>query len=258
MQGLSISEVGSKLTEAGRLKIRPLCVYGSEKIPKEVVPSISVSRCIARAILTLALRKKTPPIYVAAGMRERCCPGGLAHFGFIEFDPGISYFVSTGSKGFRGGAAEFLRASPELVEENRKLTGRTTPLGKYLVIRPCADLVEEDPGVRSILCFGMAEQIRNMCSLVHFRSRDPFREVVVPQGASCASFVSYAAGMVENAPADAVFVGPCDPTGNSWFPPDHLSLAISLKMARRMSEDLDSSFIVKRSAVAYPKHRTTV
>jgi hypothetical protein len=258
MQGLSISEVGSKLTQAGRLKIRPLCVYGSEKIPEGVVPSTSISRCIARAILTLALREKTPPIYVAAGMRERCCPGGLAHFGFIEFDPGIKYFVSTGSKGFRRGAAEFLRASPELVEENQRLMGKITPLGKYVVIRPCADLVDEDPGVRSILCFGMAEQIRNMCSLVHFRSRDPFREVVVPQGASCASFVSYAAGMVEKAPADAVFVGPSDPTGNSWFPPDHLSLAIPLKMARRMSEDLDSSFIVKRSAVAYPKHRTTV
>jgi uncharacterized protein (DUF169 family) len=258
MQGLSISEIGSKLTQAGRLKIRPLCVYGSEKIPEGVVPSTSMSRCVARAILTLALRKKTPPIYVAAGMRERCCPGGLAHFGFIEFDPGINYFVSTGWKGFRGGAAEFLRASPELVEENRKLTGRISPLGKYTVIRPCADLVDEDPGVRSILCFGMAEQIRNMCSLVHFRSRDPFREVVVPQGASCASFVSYAAGMVENAPTDAVFVGVCDPTGNWWFPPDHLSLAIPLKMARRMSEDLESSFIVKRSAVAYPRHRTTV
>jgi uncharacterized protein (DUF169 family) len=258
MQGLSISEVGSKLSQAGRLKTRPLCVYGSEKIPEGAIPSTSTNRCVARAILTLALREKTSPIYVAAWMRERCCSGGLAHFGFIEFDPGVSYFVSTGSKAFRGGAAEFLRASPELVEENRKLMGRITPLGKYIVIRPCADLVGEDPGVRSILCFGMAEQIRNICSLVHFRSRDSFREVVVPQGASCASFVSYAAGMVENAPADAVFVGPCDPTGNSWFPPDHLSLAIPLKMARRMSEDLDSSFIVKRSAVAYPRHRTTV
>jgi hypothetical protein len=166
--------------------------------------------------------------------------------------------VSTGSRGFRRGSPEFLRASPELVEENRKLTGKITRLGKYVVIRPCADVVDEDPGVRSILCFGMAEQMRNMCSLVHFRSRNRFREVIVPQGASGASFVSYAAGMVENAPADAVFVGPCDPTGNFWFPPDHLSLAISLRMAMRMNEDLDSSFIVKRSAVAYPKHRTTV
>jgi hypothetical protein len=191
-------------------------------------------------------------------MREKCCAGGLAQFGFIEFSPGIKYFVSTGWKGFRNGAAEFLRASPELVEENRKLMGKITPPGEYLVIQPCADLVDEDPGVRSILCFGIAEQIRNMGSLVHFRSRDPFREVLVPQGASCASFVSYAARMVEKAPAEAVFLGPCDPTGNSWFLPDHLSLAIPIKIARRMSEDLESSFIVKRPTVAYPEHRTGI
>jgi hypothetical protein len=251
----SIGEIGRRLTQAGRLKIRPLCIYGSERITEGVVPSTSVSPCIARAILTVAIHGEKPPIYVSADMGERCCEGGLAHFGFKGFDPGIKYFVSTGWKGFRDGAAEFLRASPELVEENQRLMGKITPPGKYLVIRPCADLVDEDPGVRSVLCFGMAEQIRNMCSLVHFRSRDPFREVHVPQGASCASFVSYAAGMVEKAPSDAVFAGPCDPTGNSWFPPDHLSLAIPIGIARRMSEDLESSFITKRPAVAYPEHR---
>jgi hypothetical protein len=253
-----VSEIGNKLAQAGRLKIRPLCVYGADEIPAGVVPSASVSSCIARAILTLAVHEKTPPIYVAADMRERCCAGGLAQFGFTEFNPGIKYFVSTGWKGFRNGAAEYLRASPELFEENRKLMGKITPLGKYLVIQPCADLVNEDRGVRSVLCFGTAEQIRNLCSLVHFRSRDPFREILVPQGASCASFVSYAAGMVQNAPADAVFVGTCDPTGNSWFPPDHLSLAIPIRIARRMSEDLEASFIVKRPTVAYPKRRVAV
>lgn len=255
MTGLSVSEIGNKLTQAGRLKIRPLCVYGSENIPEGVAPSTSVFSCIARAIFTLAVHEKMPPIYVAADMREKCCAGGLAQLGFIEFNPGIKYFVSTGWKGFRNGAAEFLRASPDLVEENRKLMGKITPPGKYIVIRPCADLVNEDPGVRSVLCFGIAEQIRNLCSLVHFRSRDPFREILVPQGASCASFVSYAAGMVENAPGDAVFVGPCDPTGNSWFPPDHLSLAIPINLAKRMSEDLESSFIIKRATVAYPERR---
>jgi hypothetical protein len=258
MQELSVSQVGNRLTQAGRLRIRPLCVYGSQRIPEGVAPSTSVSRCVARAIFTLATRQKTPPIYVTANMPERCCPGGLAHFGFAEFDPGIKYFVSTGSKDYRKGAAEFLRASPELVEENRKLMGKTTPLGKYLVIQSCADLVNEDRGVRSILCFGIAEQIRNLCSLVQFRSHDPFREVLIPQGASCASFVSYAAGMVENAPVDAVFVGPCDPTGNSWFPPDHLSIAFPIKIAKRISEDLENSFIIKRSTVAYPKHRIQV
>jgi len=258
MPELSINEIGRKLTQAGRLKIRPLCIYGSERIPEGVVPSTSVSSCIARAILTLAFHEEKRPIYVSTDLGGKCCEGGLAHFGFTGFNPNIKYFVSTGWKGFRNGAAEFLRASPELVEENQRLMGKITPPGKYVVIRSCADLVNEDPEVRSVLCFGIAEQIRNMCSLVHFRSRDPFREVLVPQGASCASFVSYAAGMVEKAPSDAVFVGPCDPTGNSWFPPDHLSLAIPIIIARRMSEDLESSFITKRPAVAYPDHRASI
>lgn len=61
MTELSVSEIGRKLTQAGRLKARPLCVYGSEEIPG-VVPSISVSSCIARAMFMLAFREKTPPI----------------------------------------------------------------------------------------------------------------------------------------------------------------------------------------------------
>jgi hypothetical protein len=203
----------------------------------------------------VACHTDAPPIYVAAEMPEACCPGGLAHFGFIEFNPGIKYFVSTGSKGYRNGEAEFLRASPELVEENRRLMGKVTALGKYVIIRACADLTNEDPGVRSILCFGTAEQIRNMVALAHFRARDPFREVIVPQGAACASFVSYAAGMVEKAPVDAVFIGPCDPTGNVWFPQDYLSLAMPIKMATRMADDLENSFITKRATVAYPEQR---
>jgi hypothetical protein len=196
-----------------------------------------------------------PAIYVAAEMPEACCPGGLAHLGFIRLNPGIKYFVSTGSKEYRNGEAEFLRASPELFEENQEAMGKTTPLDKYIVIRPCADLTNGDLGVRSILCFGTAEQIRNMIALVHFRSPDPFHNTVVPQGAACASFVSYAAGMVENSPLDTVFVGPSDPTGNNWFPEDYLSLAIPVKVARRMADDFESSFIMRRPAVAYPEQR---
>jgi hypothetical protein len=258
MATLTISEIGRKLTQAGRLQARSLCVYGSSQVPEEVAPSTSISTCIARAIVTLAFRESTHPIYVAKDIPETCCGGGLAQFGFIEFSPGIKYFVSTGTKNFRAGAAEYLRASPELVEENHKRMGKITPPGKYLIIRPCSDLPNEDPGVKSIICFGLAEQIRNMCSLVHFRSEEPFRDVLVPQGASCASFVSYAAGMVEHAPVGAVFVGPCDPTGNFWFPQDHLSLSIPIKIARRMAEDLEDSFLTKRATVAYPEHRMQV
>ena len=31
---LNILELGKKLTEAGRLKLRPLCVYGTDEIPE--------------------------------------------------------------------------------------------------------------------------------------------------------------------------------------------------------------------------------
>jgi hypothetical protein len=137
-----------------------------------------------------------------------------------------------------------------------RVMGKITPLGRYVIIRPCTDLMNENPRVKSVLCFGTAERIRNMCSLVHFRSADPFRDVLVPQGASCSSFVSYAAGMVANASTDSVFVGPCDPTGNSWFPQDYLSLAIPINMARRMADDLENSFINKRPDVAYPEQRS--
>ena len=258
MTPLSINDIGKRLTIAGRLKARPLCVYGAETVPDGAVPAPSISSCVARAILRTAVRKRAPAIYLGEDALEDCCGGGVAMFGFRPFDPGIKYFVSYGSKTFRNGAAEYLRATPELVEENRKLMGKTTPPGRFVVIQACEDLEDKDPGVLSVLCFGVAEQIRNMCSLVQFRSHDPFAEVLLPQGASCASFVTYAAGMVERAPKEAVFVGPCDPTGNSWFPPDHLSLAIPIKIARRMCEDLDQSFIIMRSKVAYPERRIKV
>lgn len=255
---LSISEVGGKLSTAGRLSSRPLCVYGSKTIPEVAVPSTSISPCVAKAILTLAFRNELHPIYVSAEMPEACCPGGLAHFGFIKFNPGIKYFVSTGSKEYRNGEAEFLRATPKLVEENQRRMGKITPLSKYIIIRACADLTNEDPGVRSVLCFGTAEQIRNMVSLVHFRSVDAFHDTLIPQGAACASFVSYAAGMVETSPPNTAFVGPSDPTGNVWFPQDHLSLAIPIKIARRMADDLKDSFIEKRPSVAYPEQRVQI
>ena len=258
MERLSMGDIGRRLTKAGRLTLRPLCVYGSEEPPSRGIPSTEISSCIAKAIFTSALFSGTPPIYVGEDTLEDCCGGGAAMFGFRRFAPGIKYFVSTGTKSFRNGAAEYLRASPELVEENQRLVGRITPPGRYVVIQACDDLSGDDPGVRSVLCFAGAEQARNLCGLVHFHSVDPFTEVLVPQGPSCASFVSFAAGMAERAPENAVFLGPCDPTGNSWFPPDMMSIAIPIKMARRMCDDLANSFIVKRSQVAYPRRRSAI
>jgi len=59
---LKVKELGKKLTEAGRLKLRPLCVYGTDETPKGAVPSYEVDRCIAKAVYTSALFEDTPPL----------------------------------------------------------------------------------------------------------------------------------------------------------------------------------------------------
>ena len=107
-------------------------------------------------------------------------PGGLAHTGFQPVPDDIRYFVSTGKKEVRGGAAEYLKANPDLVERCFKALGKVTPPGKYLIVQACETLPDKNPGVRSVCCFGTAEQIRNMAALVHFDRDDPFSPVIVP------------------------------------------------------------------------------
>jgi hypothetical protein len=40
---LNAKKLREKLTEAGRLKLRPLCVYGTGEIPEGAVPSYEIS-----------------------------------------------------------------------------------------------------------------------------------------------------------------------------------------------------------------------
>ncbi len=256
MSSLSIRDVGRRLSRAGRLETRVLCVYGSRDIPVGAIPMKSVSRCIARAIFTMAVRGEVPPTYLGNNALEGCCPGGVSWLGFSSPSPWIKYFVSTGTKEFADGAAEYLKVSPEVAEESFKSIGKITPLGKYTVIQACEDL-EEDPGVKSIVCFGTCEQIRNMCSLVYFRRTDMYA-VLAPFGPSCATLVTYPAGMGEKVPRNSVFIGPLDPTGNSWFPPNYMALGIPVQIARQMSQDLEESFIVKRPKTAYPDRREKI
>jgi hypothetical protein len=41
---LAVKELGEKLSVAGRLKLRPLCVYGTDEILEEAVPSYKIDR----------------------------------------------------------------------------------------------------------------------------------------------------------------------------------------------------------------------
>src|SRR5271157_2249545 len=97
----SIKEIGEKLARAGRLEARPLCVYGTETLPKNAVPMTELNRCAARAIFTTAATKQAPAIYIGEEQKEKCCPGGLTYFGFTERNPMLKFFLSYGNKDFR-------------------------------------------------------------------------------------------------------------------------------------------------------------
>jgi hypothetical protein len=253
MAELSIKEIGEKLCVAGRLEYRPLCVYGSETIPAGAVKTSSVDRCIAKAMFIIASGEDMPAVYVS-GQDEECCGGGKAWMGLAEPHPMLKYFVTIGTKEFRGGAAEHLKATPELFEKSREVLGKITPPGKYVVAAPCSD-IKEYPGVLSILVFGVGEQVRNLAGLAQFTEYEQFTGVVTPGGPTCATYITYPAGMAEKAPKNTAFLGPTDPTGNIWFPPELMAMGIPIDKARQMAESLEDSFIVKRARVAYPERR---
>ncbi|HTX44561.1 MAG TPA: DUF169 domain-containing protein [Methanocella sp.] len=253
MAELSIREIGEKLCTAGRLKYRPLCVYGAEAIPAGAVKTSSIDRCIAKAMFTMASGDDASPIYIS-GEDQDCCMGGRTWLGYIGMHPQLKYFVTTGTKEFRGGAAERLKAAPEIFEKSFRSLGKITPPGKYVLVGPCAEM-KNDPGARSVLCFGDGEQVRNLAALAHFTEAELFTAALAPWGPTCATFITYPAGMAEKAPERAVFLGPTDPTGNVWFPPELMAMGIPIAKARQMADSMDESFIVKRAKVAYPERR---
>lgn len=257
MVDLTIKEIGLKLVKAGMLMTSVLCVYGSDTIPVDATPIKKINRCIANSIFTLSAQENINTAYIGEDDLEGCCPGGQAWFGYKGFFPMLKYFLSTGSEDFRSGAAEFLIANPNLAEKQLKSIGKITPLGKYTVLQKCDGINDKNLKVKTFICFGVPEQIRNLCSLAHFRPENGVN-IQIPWGPSCASFVTYPAGMAENGPKNCIIIGPTDPTGNYWFPQSYLSLGIPFKIAKRMAHDLDQSFITRRSEVAYPKKRSQI
>lgn len=125
-------------------------------------------------------------------------------------------------------------------------------LDRYLVMQACPDIID-DGNILSILCFGKAENIRNLCGLVHYDEVDAFRPILAPWGSHCALFVTYPSGMAEKCPHDAVILGPTAPDGNLWFPSHLMSLGLPIRVAERMSGNIDRSFVAKCAETTYPK-----
>lgn len=255
MGDMSVKEIARKLSSAFHLKTRPLAVYGADQRPKDAVHLSEIHRCLAFSMYRMAAFSSPDALFISGDDKEGCCPGGLSHTGFTKRPDYIRFFVSTGRKDIREGAAEYLKASPDLVDRCFKALGSITPPGRYLVIQVCEALPEPEPAIRSICCFGNAEQVRNLAALVHFDRGDPFSPVIVPWGPSCSTFITYPARLAEHTPRDAAFMGPQDPTQNYSLPPDTMALGIPAGIAERMARNLGDSFVIKRPEVAFPLER---
>jgi len=251
-KNLSIKEIGENITKAGRLNYSPLCIYGSETIPVNAIPSTKLHFCIANAMIALASRKDVNIMYYGVDTKRGSCPGTRAWLGYEEFNPFLHYFLSTGIKDL---PKENLVASPEIALEKIKSIGKISPLGEYTIIRSCEDISEESLDVKAIICFGGAEQIRNLCMLAYFDLKTSFNAIQMPWGSSCSSFITHPAGLAENSPKNCVILGPMDPTDNYFFPPNILSMGIPIELAKNMSNNLEKSFIIQRAEVAYPEER---
>ena len=112
--------------------------------------------------------------------------------------------------------------------------------------------------VRSVVLFAGSEQIRNLCGLAQFNSSEPFFKTIIPAGSTCSMMITFPAGMAENAPKESAYVGPTDPTGNPWLPPELMIMGIPIALAQQMASDLDESFICIRSKIAYPENRVMI
>ncbi len=252
MTDTDFREIGAKLKAAFRLSTRPLAVYGSEVLPVDISPMTVVNRCFAVSLYRMATGNEVSAIYVSDNTSENCCLGGLYHVGYTPVPDEIKYFISTGRKDIRGGAAEYLKSDPELVERCMLAAGPIHPLGKYLVVQDCETLPDPEPAIRSLCCFGTAEQIRNMAALIHFDRDDPFSPVVIPWGSACSTYITFPAGLADKTPHDTAFVGPQDPTQNHSLLPEMMAIGIPADMAGRMVKNLDSSFIIRRPQLAFP------
>lgn len=89
-------------------------------------------------------------------------------------------------------------------------------------------------------------------------SSDPFFKVLIPDGPTCATMITFPAGMAENAPKDSAYVGPVDPTVNPWLPSELMVMGIPAALAQKMAIDMEESFICKRNKIAYPEKHTVI
>jgi hypothetical protein len=239
------SEAARKLAAALGLDVLPVCIYGSEEKPAGGIAASVISDCVAAAIFSLASGEKPYPIYASPGDGTGFCrcAGGPAWFGYAGFNPDLVCSMSTEAPAGTHFTPKRLKSSPAVAKETYAAAGTIRSIGHFTVMRRCDDTGLAGQDVRCIVCFGTAGQIMSLCGLAHFRKPGVLHAVEVPWGPSCATLVTYPAGMSDKVAADRVFIGPVDPSARWWLKGSMLAAGIPIGLACTMADDVDRSFL---------------
>lgn len=245
---LSIELIGEILADLVKMETIPLCVYGSDLLPKNAVKSSLLGDCLAENIYQIAKGRIKGPVYAGVEQdRAFCrCIGGPAWFGFEGFDPRLPSLISAVLKDDEL-TGKRLKESEEIAYETLREIGNVRSPGRYVMISRCDDL-QNDPGVRCIICFASPGKIMDLCALAHFGSHEALNLISIPWGPACATLITYPAGMTGNGYSSRIFIGPTDPSSRQWLPEDCLAMGIPVEIARKMAEDADKSFLTKKDA----------
>lgn len=250
MSDQTARSVGDQLQKAGRLSLQPLCVYSPEELPSGTAQVSDLlkggERCLAKAILLVAAGG-AEAVGISQGSKGVCF-GAMCFMGYAPISKPMMVQIAVSGKD-----SAYLKGTADVCDQTIDSIGKITPPGKHVVVGTCASAGDVRP--LSYLCFGTAEQVRNLCGLVHFSAGGAFGRIDAPWGSGCSLFITYPAGMAEGAPKDTAFIGPTAADGNPWFPGDLMVLALPAAVAERMAADVDRSFIGKCPELAYPTER---
>jgi hypothetical protein len=248
-----IKIINDVLVKTGRLDHRVIGVYAADSRPAGAVTTAKVIRnggpCLAKALFKMASHRDVPAIYIGEDVAKESCFGAMAWFGYAAFPPKAeNMFISNSPSS----SSMCIKENAEVCLATIRDMGKFVPAGKYVVMQALDDMDESPKDMRSVLCFGKSEQVRNLGGLIHFSEPRAFTPIMAPWGSGCGNFVVYPAGMAAGCPKDTAILSPFVPEGNKWFPEDMLALGIPIAMARRMAEGYGSSFAVKKPDIAYP------
>jgi hypothetical protein len=246
-----IKSIDDKLTRTGRLTHRIIGVYGTDSKPAGAVTTAAVIRnggpCLAKALFKMAARRDVPAIYLSADAAKETCFGAMAWFGFTAFPPQVENIFASDAP---DPGSMCIKRTTAMAKATLDDMGKFTPPGRYVVMAPL-DEIDDAASLKSVLCFGNAEQIRTLGGLIHFSESKAFTPIIAPWGSGCVNFVAFPAGMASGCPKDTAILSPFVPEGNRWFPADMLALGIPIDMARRMADGYESSFAARKPEITY-------